>query len=353
MEWNMRPAAAGSSPLTGYRPALVLMPPDVAAVLDWPSVVAAVEESHRMLASGAVANGQESRVDLPNGSAWLRVFSAAREAAYLGSLTFVAGTGRSATPPRLAVLYHADGSVHAIVDAQRTSWMRAGATAAVAARHLGPAAARTFGIIGTGRLARAIVLACASVFEDAVFLAYGRDPHRAREFADEMSHRTGRRVNVLGSAEAVARASDVLTTATTSATPVVRGEAVPAGAHVTAMGAHSPDRREVDTGLVVASRLFVDDRARALTADGDLLQPVVDGLITQSHVVATLGEVIAGRATSRRTAAETTLFSSGGLASEHLAVVALAVERAHQSGLGTGLDLRPDDTLPGRQLSPD
>lgn len=98
------------------------------------------------------------------------------------------------------------------------------------------------------------------------------------------------------------------------------------GTHVNAIGAYTPETREVDSSLVRRARVVVETREAALTEAGDLLMPMAEGAIEAGHVVADLAEVVSG-AIVRRSEGDVTLFKSVGVAFEDLAVARAAVER--------------------------
>src|SRR5207249_11303885 len=81
----------------------------------------------------------------------------------------------------------------------------------------------------------------------------------------------------------VAKESDVILTATTSDTPVFDGSLVKPGSHVNAIGSATPEAREVDTELVMKSRVVVDSRPQALTTYGDIIGPIREGTIRESR----------------------------------------------------------------------
>jgi ornithine cyclodeaminase len=151
--------------------------------------------------------------------------------------------------------------------------------------------------------------------EDVVLVA--RTPSRAGALAAELGARVGTPED--------ARAADIVCTCTTSPTPVVDGEVLRAGAHVNAVGAYTPDTREVDTPTVVRARVVVETREVAGAEAGDLLIPMGEGAVGADHVVADLEQLVTG-AEVRRSPEDLTLFVSVGLAFEDLVVARAAVD---------------------------
>lgn len=234
-----------------------------------------------------------------------------------------------------------DGRLLSVLEADWISWMRTGATSGVATKYLAQNDARCAGIFGTGKQARSQLMAVAAVRPIEQALVYSPTPSRREQYAVDMSKRLGFAVQAVDTPEAILAEADVICTATTSRTPVFDGERVRQGVLVNAIGQHYPDRREVDSALAARSRIVVDDRKRALQEDGELLIPLQTGELTETQIEATLGEVVTGLKPGR-TGDEITLFTSGGIASEVLAVAAGVYEVAEQEGLGQEIDWQVD-----------
>jgi alanine dehydrogenase len=109
------------------------------------------------------------------------------------------------------------------------------------------------------------------------------------------------------------------------------------GAHVISVGACRPNQREMDPALVARARLFVDSREAALVESGDVVMGIQDGLFSDDHIAAELGELVAGRGRGRTSDADVTIFKSLGMAVEDVTAAALAYERAVEKGIGLEL----------------
>jgi ornithine cyclodeaminase len=134
--------------------------------------------------------------------------------------------------------------------------------------------------------------------------------------------------------------ADIIVLVTASPTPVLESGWVKPGAHVICVGACRPTQREMDPDLVARARLFVDSRAAALVESGDVVMGIQEGRFSGDHIVAELGELIAGTAPAgRRTDTEITVFKSLGLAVEDVTAADLAYRRAAERGVGQELTL--------------
>src|SRR3954452_15665203 len=125
--------------------------------------------------------------------------------------------------------------------------------------------------------------------------------------------------------------ADIIVLVTSSPTPVLESGWVKPGAHVISVGACRPNQREMDPALVARARLFVDSRAAALVESGDVVLGMQEQRFGADHIVAELGELVAG-AQGRRTDTEVTIFKSLGLAVEDVTAADLAYRRALERG---------------------
>jgi len=156
---------------------------------------------------------------------------------------------------------------------------------------------------------------------------------------DDLAPRVSARLTRAAGAREAARDADVIALVTASPEPVLVRDWVKDGTHICAVGACRPNQREMDTALVRDARVFVDSRVGALAEAGDLVIPIKESAIDESHIVAEIGDVCGGRVPGRRSAAEITVFKSLGMAVEDVAAAHLAFERASERGLGRGFVL--------------
>ena len=192
--------------------------------------------------------------------------------------------------------------------------IRTAASSAVATDVLARRDVESLGLLGTGRQAEAHVPAIQQVRDISRVVAYSRDKGQREAFARQISEDYKVETLPANSPEEVVKESDVIVTATTSHTPLFRGELVKEGTHVNAIGASEPDTREVDTSLLKRSVLIVDSRAQALSTYGDIILPLREGAIEEAHIRAELGDLLTNKQSISRGPRDITLFKSGGLA---------------------------------------
>lgn len=233
----------------------------------------------------------------------------------------------------------AHGRLLAVMDATEITAIRTAAVSGVATRVLARPDARSLALLGSGVQARTHLAAMLEARPVRSVRVWSRDAGHARRFAEHAARQYGIAVEPAASAEAAVAGAAIICTTTSSREPVLRGEWIAPGAHINAVGASIPAARELDTAAVVRSRLYVDRRESTLNEAGDFLIPRAEGAITDTHIVAELGEVLVGSAPGRGSGGEVTLFKSLGLAIEDLAAADHIYKQAVARAMGTSVEL--------------
>ncbi|HSL68031.1 MAG TPA: ornithine cyclodeaminase family protein [Actinomycetota bacterium] len=211
----------------------------------------------------------------------------------------------------------------AAIDGAALTALRTGAVSGLATRYLAREDAARLVIFGAGTQARSHLEAMLAVRPVETVTFVSRTPGRAEALVGS-AREMGVAAEVAGP-DAVG-AADIVCTCTTSATPVFEGSLLSSGSHVNAVGAYTPQTRELDNDAIVRARVVVETREVALAEAGDLQIPLGAGSIGPDHVVADLSEVVRG-VTVRRNPEDVTVFKSVGVAFEDLVVARAAVDR--------------------------
>jgi len=214
------------------------------------------------------------------------------------------------------------GQPRAMIDGEALTNRRTAAASALASDYLSRADSRTLLVVGTGHLAPHLVAAHCAVRPIEKVLVWGRNPQRALALADTLVRRGVNAASAADLAEALPQA-DIVTCATTSTEPLVKGALLRPGTHVDLVGAFTPQMRESDDDAVLRSRVFIDTYAGALAEAGDLLQPIAAGSWSADRICGDLHELTNGTKSGRLDRNEITLFKSVGAAIEDLAAASL------------------------------
>jgi ornithine cyclodeaminase len=237
------------------------------------------------------------------------------------------------------------GEPLAVIDGQALTLWRTAAASALAASYLARQDARRLVMVGAGALAPYLIEAHASVRPIDEVLIWNHNFSRAevlaarlnaraltspsrggRTFLSEASEksRRGYVVRATANLEPAVRDADIVSCATLSNDPLVKGAWLKPGAHLDLVGAFTPKMRESDDEAVRHASIYVDTRAGALQEAGDVVQPLAAGIIQESDILGDLFDLCRDRAGGRASANEITLFKSVGTALEDLAAAALA-----------------------------
>jgi len=231
------------------------------------------------------------------------------------------------------------GAPTAVMDGTYLTALRTGAASGAATDLLAREDARVAAIFGAGVQGRTQLEAVCAVRPIEAAWVYDVDPKRAATYAEEMAGRLGIPIRVASTPAEAVRAADVICTATTATAPVFDDADVRPGTHINAIGAYTPQMQEVPAETVVRAKVVIDHREASLAEAGDLIIPLQQGLITEDHIWAELGEIAAGLKPGRTDPEEITLFKSVGVAVQDVAAAAAVLEAAERLGLGVEVPL--------------
>jgi ornithine cyclodeaminase/alanine dehydrogenase-like protein (mu-crystallin family) len=218
------------------------------------------------------------------------------------------------------------GEPLALLDAPTLTVWRTAAASALAARFLAREDASRMVMVGAGALAPYLIRAHASVRPIREVAVWNRTPENARKVAAQFADAPFT-VTATEDLEAAVREADLVSTATISATPVLKGAWLRPGAHVDCVGAYRPDMRESDDDVVRRARVWIDTRAGGLSEAGDIVMPIRAGVIREADIQGDLFDLCRGIAPVRQGADEITMFKSVGASIEDLAAAVAVYER--------------------------
>ncbi|NIY48484.1 NAD(P)-binding domain-containing protein [Cedecea colo] len=139
----------------------------------------------------------------------------------------------------------------------------------IAAELLLPEKVDRIAIFGTGLQAELQLRQLVELTACRNIIVWGRSESALSGFRERLSDENLSLITTL-SAEECARNASVIVTATPSATPLVRAEWVRPGTHITAVGADSPGKQELDAAILTAAACILVDSASQCGAYGEL-----------------------------------------------------------------------------------
>jgi ornithine cyclodeaminase len=198
------------------------------------------------------------------------------------------------------------------VHAGEITAIRTAAASAVATDALARADACRLAILGYGEQAATHARALLKVRRIRAVRVWGRSPDRAHAFCRQMSAELGISFTSAPTVEEAVIDADIICTVTGAQEPILKGAWVRAGTHVNVVGSSFAGPAEVDNDLVVRSRFIADSREGVLRQGAEFLKAKEAGLVDDGHIVAEIGEVLAGKVVGRRAVDEITVYKSLG-----------------------------------------
>jgi ornithine cyclodeaminase/alanine dehydrogenase-like protein (mu-crystallin family) len=292
---------------------LFLNEDQVREALSYDDLIPAIRQALMDFSAGRVIQPLRTVMSVAAHSGWFAVMPAVY-GGVMGAkmVTFYPENAAAGKHTHMAViqLFRADtGEPLAVMDGRLITEMRTAAVSAVAVDCLARRDAKVLGILGSGVQARSHVQALSRVRKFEEIRVWSRSEENARRFAEEVGAR------VVSAEEAVAGA-DVVLTLTSSPVPVLQGRWLKKDAVVCAVGAVTPNRRELDDEAMRGA-VVVESREAGMREPGDIL-------LAKATVSAEIGELLNGAGFDRMD--RPVVFKSVGIAIEDIATAKLVYD---------------------------
>ena len=218
--------------------------------------------------------------------------------------------------------------------------LRTAAMSAVAAKYLARPGSKTMAIIGNGAQSEFQALAFKAIVGITHLRLYDLDPAATERCARNLEGK-GLSITACGSSQEAIEGADIVTTVTADKqyATILSDNMVGPGIHINAVGGDCPRKTELHRDILLRSDIFVEYPPQT-RIEGEIQQLAPD------HPVVELWEVIAGRASGRRSEHAITLFDSVGFAIEDFSALRYVREKLRETGLYAELDLLADPDEP-------
>jgi ornithine cyclodeaminase/alanine dehydrogenase-like protein (mu-crystallin family) len=228
----------------------------------------------------------------------------------------------------VAVMDSRTGHTLGLLDDQHyLSDIRTAAAGVVAARLFAPARVDVACVLGSGTQAWLQPQALYRERQFEQLHIWARDIDKAMALAQRLRVALpGVDVRVERRIERAVRAADVLMTTTTSREPLVKGEWLKLGSHVSAFGADDATKCELDLAVLRRARVFVDS-VPASTLYGDVRRAIATGGYRPDEIAGEIGSVLAGRVDGRTQRDDITVAKFVGIGAQDLAAAQVAIRK--------------------------
>lgn len=196
--------------------------------------------------------------------------------------------------------------------------LRTAAAGAIAAKYLAPSKITNIGIIGTGIQARLQLIFLTKITDCRNVIIWGRSLEKLIRFQAEMAQK-GFSIQTTQEIEVVTSGCNLIVTTTPSTSPLLWATQIKKGTHITAVGADSPHKQELDSNIFGKADIIVADSIKQCIERGDIAHAIKDGVIHQDKLVE-LGTVISGASPRRTSDEQITIADLTGLAVQDIAI---------------------------------
>jgi ornithine cyclodeaminase len=324
---------------------LVLAEKQVQSLIDHDELNAALEQAHIQYSTGKAIMPVRGVVPLPQIQGRIpRMPGDLHEDKSLGMevVTYFQDNPKQNLPAILAtiMLFSSDtGKMIAAMDGGYITAIRTACASALATRTLANANTPVLGILGAGVQARAHIQALTRVRKLSRIKLYSPSGTSARRIKEDLERPCGLAIEVVDSAQAAVRDSDLLVTVTTAKDPIVQAEWLKPGVHINAVGSHRPDLREIDGATMKRAKVVVDSHDAVMAECGDILLALKEQSIGAADIHGEIGEVLAGVKAGRSSPSEVTLYKSVGIAIQDVAAAQLVYRKALERNVGTDVEV--------------
>lgn len=324
---------------------LVLSEREVQRLLDIEELIQALEQAHVQYSTGRAVMPVRLVVPLPEIKGRVTCmpgYLSDDKALGMKVVTYFQDNPSRGLPSILATisLYSAEtGKLLAVMDGTYITAIRTACASAMATRVLANPETPVLGILGAGVQARAHIRALTKVKPITKIKVYSPSGRGAPSLKQDLEAEVGVQIETVDTPEKVVREVDLLVTVTTANEPILRAEWLKPGVHINAVGSHRPDLREIDAATLKRAKVVVDSREAIMAECGDILLAIKEGAITENHIHAEIGEILAGKKVARTSGEEITLYKSVGIAIQDLAAAQLVYQRALDQRAGVRVEM--------------
>lgn len=211
-------------------------------------------------------------------------------------------------------------------DARLLTVKRTAAASALASQYLSKRDSENLLMIGTGYLAPHLIEAHTAVRPIKKIKVWGRNFEKAKQVVNQFKDSDFEIIPIKKIQDEILTA-DIISAATMSTLPLIKGEWLQAGQHLDLVGSYLPSLREADDNAITRSSVYVDNLEGACKETGDILIPIQNGTLKKEDIKGDLFEICKTKKIYMRTDQnEITLFKSVGHALEDLATASYLFE---------------------------
>lgn len=205
--------------------------------------------------------------------------------------------------------------------------IRTAVAGAIVAKYLAPKKVNAIGIMGTGIQARFQLEYLKSVVDCRKVFVWGRSEEKLQAYKNEMAIK-GFDIITTQDSRLIGRECNLIISTTPSTSPILFEEDLQKGVHITAVGADTIGKQELDLTILEKANLIVMDSKKQCQVHGEIHKAFQKNLLEQQRLVE-LGDIISTGAYNRRDE-DITIADLTGIATQDIQISKFILEKASE-----------------------
>lgn len=205
-----------------------------------------------------------------------------------------------------------------LLDEGHLTNVRTAAAGAVVAKYLAPENVRRIGIVGAGVQGRMQLEYLRSVTSCNDVLVWGINQEELDAYRADMEPK-GYKIETTLDAGEIGQNCNLIVTATPSKSPLIQADQIREGTHITAMGADTTEKNELDPGILQKADIVVADSIEQCLSRGECFKAMEAGLFKKEDMIE-LGNVIVDRELQRSSEEQITVADLTGVAIQDIQI---------------------------------
>ncbi|NHJ46860.1 MAG: ornithine cyclodeaminase family protein [Asgard group archaeon] len=218
--------------------------------------------------------------------------------------------------------------ISVLLDEGHLTNVRTAAAGAVVAKYLAPKKVKRIGIFGPGIQGKMQLEYLKTVVDCNDVIVCGIYDEELASYKKEMSDK-GYSVETTKNSDDVTSSCNLIVTCTPAKSPIIKADQVMKGTHITAMGSDTPEKQELETGILKKADRVVADSIEQVLTRGECHHAIKDGLIAKEDLLE-LGNVIQKPNLQRQSDDEITISDLTGVAVQDIQITKAVWEAIKQ-----------------------
>jgi ornithine cyclodeaminase len=212
-----------------------------------------------------------------------------------------------------------NGSIECILlDEGYLTNVRTASAGAIAAKYMAPKSVNQIGIFGTGIQGKMQLSYLKSVVDCRKAIIWGRSQESLDKYQEDMID-SGYDIETTRNSDDITNSCNLIVTCTAAKKPLIREDQIRKGIHITAVGSDTPEKQELDSGILQKADRVISDSIFQAETRGECFQAIKDGKITKDNLIE-FGTMILDKKLQRSSEDEITVVDLTGVAVQDIQI---------------------------------